>query len=90
MYASPVIYPLTLVKEKLLINQAAGEWSNFLYLIYTLNPLAGIIDAFQHVVLRGLPPDLSAMWPGMLLTIILLPISYVIFKRAESHFADVI
>ncbi|MBI3772164.1 MAG: ABC transporter permease [Gammaproteobacteria bacterium] len=90
MYASPVIYPLTLVKEKLLVNQAAGEWSNVLYTVYTLNPLAGIIDAFQHVVLRGLPPDLSTMWPGMVLTLIFLPISYLIFKRAESYFADVI
>jgi len=90
MYASPVIYPLALVKEKLLVHQAAGEWSNFLYLVYTLNPLAGIIDAFQHVVLRGLPPDLSAIWPSLMLTIFLLPISYMIFKRAESHFADVI
>ncbi len=90
MYASPVIYPLTLVKEKLLINHAAGEWSNFLYLIYTLNPLAGIIDAFQHAVLRGSQPDFSSLWPGMVLTLILLPVSYIIFKRAESHFADVI
>lgn len=90
MYASPVIYPLSLVKEKLLVNQAAGEWSNLLYTIYTLNPLAGIIDAFQQVVLRGQPPDLTAMWPGMVLTIALLPLSYLFFKRAESYFADVI
>ena len=31
MYASPVIYPLQLVKDKLLVQQAAGEWSNVLY-----------------------------------------------------------
>ena len=90
MYASPVIYPLSLVKEKLLVNQAAGEWSNFFYTLYTLNPLAGIIDAFQHVVLRGLPPDWVSMFPGMVLTLFFLPISFLIFKRAESHFADVI
>jgi lipopolysaccharide transport system permease protein len=90
MYASPVIYPLSLVKKKLLIDQAAGHWSDFLYTIYTLNPLAGIIDAFQQVVLRGLPPDLSAMLPGMILTMLLLPLSYLFFKRAESFFADVI
>ena len=90
MYASPVIYPLSLVKDKLLIKQAAGDWSHFLYTIYTLNPLAGIIDAFQQVVLRGLPPDLIAMLPGIILTCTLLPISYLIFKQAESHFADVI
>ncbi len=57
MYASPVIYPLSLVKDKLLVQQAAGDWSNVLYTIYTLNPLAGIIESFQNVVLRGAPPD---------------------------------
>ncbi len=90
MYASPVIYPLQLVKEKLLVQQAAGEWSNFLYTLYTLNPLAGIIDAFQHVMLRGMAPDLGAMIPGAILVAVLLPLSYLYFKRAESYFADVI
>lgn len=90
MYASPVIYPLQLVKDKLLVQQAAGEWSNLLYTAYTLNPLAGIIDAFQNVVLRGTPPDLSAMLPGSVVVAVLLPLSYAFFKRAESWFADVI
>lgn len=84
MYASPVIYPLQLVKEQLLTQQAAGEWSN------TLNPLAGIIDAFQSVVLSNQPPDLVTMIPGAILIAILLPLSYLYFKRAESYFADVI
>ena len=90
MYASPVIYPLDLVKDKLLVQQAAGKWSDVLYMLYTLNPLAGIIDSFQNVVLRGLPPNFSALIPGAILVAIGLPISYLFFKRAESHFADVI
>lgn len=90
MYLSPVIYPLSLVQKRLLEDQAAGEWSETFYFIYTLNPLAGIIDSFQRVVLQGLPPDFSALWPGMLLTAILLPISYQLFKVAEARFADVI
>jgi len=90
MYASPVIYPLQLVKDKLLVQQAAGEWSSPLYTLYTLNPLAGIIDAFQSVVLRSEPPDLAAMVPGAILIAVLLPLSYAFFKRAESYFADVI
>jgi lipopolysaccharide transport system permease protein len=90
MYASPVIYPLQLVKDKLLTQQAAGEWSDALYTLYTLNPLAGIIDAFQSVVLRGAPPDLNAMVPGAIMIAVLLPLSYLYFKRAESYFADVI
>jgi len=90
MYASPVIYPLQLVKDKLLVHLAAGEWSHALYTVYTLNPLAGIIDAFQSVVLRNEAPDVAAMIPGMILIAILLPLSYAFFKRAESYFADVI
>lgn len=90
MYLSPIIYPLALVKQRLLEQQAAGEWSHALYLLYTANPLAGIIDAFQHTVLQGLPPDFSTIWPGLILTSILLPFSYAYFKRAEAYFADVI
>ena len=90
MYGSPVIYPLHLVKEKLVDQQAAGEWSNLLYDLYLLNPLAGLIDNFQNVMLRGLPPDFSTMLPGFALVVCLLPLSYLYFKRAESYFADVI
>ena len=90
MYASPVIYPLSLVRETLIVQQAAGEWSDMLYTIYTLNPLAGIIDSFQNVVLRGLPPDFGSMLPGLILTAALLPLSYRYFKWEEPYFADVI
>ena len=90
MYASPVIYPLHLVQQKLLEQRAAGDWSQLLYTVYTANPLAGIVDAFQRVMLKGQPPDLAAMLPGLAVVAVVLPLSYVFFKRAESHFADVI
>ena len=90
MYASPVIYPLELVKNKLLVQQAAGKWSDLLYTLYIMNPLAGIIDSFQNVVLRSLPPNFLALLPGAILVAIALPLSYLFFKRAESYFADVI
>ena len=90
MYASPVIYPLDLVKDKLLVQQAAGDWSYVLYILYTVNPLAGIIDSFQNVVLRGMPPEFPALIPGAILVAITLPISYLFFKHAEAYFADVI
>lgn len=90
MYLSPVIYPLSLVKEKLLEHQAAGQWSDLIYKVFTLNPLAGLIDAFQNVTLRGIPPDFQAMAPGFILIVCLLPVSYIYFKHAEAHFADVI
>jgi lipopolysaccharide transport system permease protein len=90
MYASPVIYPLSLVKRKLLDEQIAGDWSTIFYTLYTANPLAGIIDSYQRVVLQGLPPDVLALLPGMIVTVIALPFSYMLFKKAEAYFADVI
>lgn len=90
MYISPVIYPLHLVKDKLLVQQAAGEWSNLLYQLYLLNPLAGIINAFQGALFRGEAPVFSDMLPGLVLVAVLLPMSYIAFKRAENYFADVI
>lgn len=90
MYASPVIYPLSLVQKTLLVNQAAGEWSQFLYTVYTLNPLVGIIDAFQSALLHGRQLDFATLWPAMIIVAILLPASHYYFKRAEAYFADVI
>ncbi len=90
MYASPVIYPLHLVQQKLLEQRAAGEWSEFFYMVFTANPLAGTIDAFQRVLLKGLPPDPQALLPGAIVVAMLLPLSYLLFKRAEADFADVI
>jgi len=90
MYASPVIYPLSLVQKKLLLEQAAGQYSNLFYMLYTLNPLVGIIDSFQNVVLKGKPPEISSLGMGLLIVIIAFPISYLIFNRAEGYFADII
>ncbi len=90
MYGSPVIYPLTLVHKKLVEEQIAGDWSNHLYTLYTLNPLAGIIDSFQRVLLKGIAPDINALLPGALLTLFILPFAYLFFKRAENWFADII
>lgn len=90
MYGSPVIYPLSLVQKKLLVEQAAGIWSEKLYTLYTLNPLAGIIDSFQRILIKGISPDWNTLYPGLIITLTILPLSYWFFKRAENWFADVI
>lgn len=90
MYASPIIYPLSIVKRVLLESQAAGAQSNLLYHLYTMNPLVGIVDSFQNVLLLNQPPDLSVVWPGALVVAVVLPFSYGFFKHSEAGFADVI
>jgi lipopolysaccharide transport system permease protein len=90
LYVSPIIYPLQVVKDRLLLEQVAGAWSDMLYMLYICNPLAGIVSAFQTVMLHGVQPELSTMVPGFALVCIALPASYAVFKRAEASFADVI
>lgn len=90
MYLSPVIYPLELVRTALLERQAAGAASDWLYLLYTLNPMTGVITGIQDAVLRNHPPDWQVIGPGAILVLVLLPLSYLFFKRAEAYFADVI
>jgi lipopolysaccharide transport system permease protein len=90
MYASPVIYPMSLVHKKLVDDQVAGAWSPFLYDLYRMNPLAGIIDGFQRTILFNQAPDFEVIWPGLIVTMGLLPLGFAIFKRAEQWFADVV
>lgn len=90
LYLSPLLYPLQLVEQKLLVEHAAGDWSSALYMLYTLNPMAGAIDSFRNVMLRDMPPNWQALAPGALLVACLLPVSYLLFKRAEARFADII
>lgn len=77
MFASPVIYPLALVPE---------HWRPW----YLLNPLAGIINAFRDVLLRGQSPDAVPLAYASVVTALGLPVAYALFKRAEATMADVV
>lgn len=77
MFASPVIYPLALVPE---------HWRPW----YLLNPLAGIINAFRDVLLRGQSPDAVPLAYASVVTALVLPVAYALFKRAEATMADVV
>jgi len=90
MYVSPIIYPMELVREKLLLNEGAGEWSQALFLLYCANPVAGLVDGFQRAMLTNHPPDFAVLWPGLALTLSAVVPSYWWFKRAEAEFADII
>lgn len=75
-YASPVIYPVTLVPEKM-------------HVFYFLNPMAGILTAYRDVLLLGRQPGYYLVSAFVVSTLILLA-GYWLFKRVESQFADVV
>jgi homopolymeric O-antigen transport system permease protein len=77
MYASPIAYPLTSVPE-------------WLRPIYLLNPMAGIIDGYRRALLHGTHPDFAYLAVAYPATVLALGGAYLLFKRAERTFADVI
>ena len=77
MFVSPVIYPLGLVPE---------SWRTW----YLLNPLAGIINSFRDVLLRQQQPEAVPLAYAVAVTSVVLPVAYVVFKRAEATMADLV
>jgi len=76
MFASPIVYPRSLVP-------ARWEWA------YQINPLTGIIEGFRSAFL-GLPINRQGLAISALITVVLLIISLLVFRRLEDDFADIV
>lgn len=78
LYVSPVGFSSSLIPE---------QWR----LLYSLNPMVGVIDGFRWCILGG---DSPIYWPGLLLSLIV--VAYFLwlgisqFRKMERTFADMI
>jgi lipopolysaccharide transport system permease protein len=77
MFASPVVYPLSLVPER---------WR----LLYSLNPMVGVIEGCRWALLGQGSPDFGAMLESATIVMALLIGGVVYFRQVEQTFADVI
>jgi lipopolysaccharide transport system permease protein len=77
MYVTPVIYPLTVMPARY-------------RLLFSLNPMTGIIDAYRRVIAQGVAPDSWLLLVPMVSSLLLLALGYRVFKGVEMQFADVI
>jgi homopolymeric O-antigen transport system permease protein len=77
MFASPVAYPVSLVPEK---------WR----LLYSLNPMAGVIEGFRWALLGKASPDFGVIAVSAGVVTALLIGGIVYFKRMERTFADLV
>jgi lipopolysaccharide transport system permease protein len=77
LFATPVIYPLSSVPE------AARQ-------LYILNPMVGVIEGFRNVLLKATPPPVEALAWSIVMTAVMLAISWPIFRRLSDYFADVL
>ncbi|MCG3209402.1 MAG: hypothetical protein FOGNACKC_03026 [Anaerolineae bacterium] len=77
MYATPIIYPITVVPE-------------WLRPFYYLNPMAVLITAYRDIILHNQMPNWTYLGLATLLSGLLLVVAYPYFKQAERKFADLI
>src|SRR5262245_52526920 len=82
LYVSPVAYSSSVVRDNLGVH---------LFLLYSLNPMVAVIDAFRWALLGG---DSTLYWPGflasLLVTGVLCLFGIRFFRNTERAFADLI
>jgi len=76
MFTAPIVYSASKLPEKY-------------RLIYSLNPIVGVIEGFRACLL-GVPIPWVSIWPGVITTVMLLVSGTLYFKRTEKVFVDVI
>jgi lipopolysaccharide transport system permease protein len=75
-YASPIIYPVSMVPANLRP-------------IYFLNPMAGILEAYRSVLFyQSVPSEYLFLAAGI--SLVIFTTGYWLFKRLELQFADIV
>ena len=77
LFASPVAYSVREIPEK---------WR----LLYSLNPLAGVVEGFRWALLGLERPDFRVIATSAAVVLVLLFTGIVHFKRMEQTFADIV
>ena len=77
MYASPVVYPASMVPERFQV-------------LYSLNPMVGVIEAFRSVLLGTNPMPWQALTIGTGMALLLVISGSAYFISMERRFADVV
>jgi len=75
MFATSVVYPVTLVGGKLGV-------------LLQLNPMTAIIDGYRFVILQGVLPPLLPLAGAAAVALVTLFAGWIIFHRAEYQFAE--
>jgi lipopolysaccharide transport system permease protein len=77
MFATPVVYPLIKVP---------APWLPF----YLLNPMAGVVETFRQALVEGRAPDAAPLAIAAAVTVLVLPLAYLYFKKVEANVADIL
>ena len=77
MYCSPIVYPVSVIPLQ------------YRYL-YSLNPMAGVIEGFRWALLGKQSPDMSVIAISVVVVLVLIAGGLIFFRNMERTFADVV
>lgn len=77
MYATPIVYPLSIIPEK-------SRW------MFYLNPMTSIVESFRYSFLGVGSISLNHIALSILMTIVILFFGLLIFNRVEKNFMDTV
>lgn len=75
MYATPICYPASIVPEQY-------------RMLFNLNPMTPIIEAYRAVLYEGSVPRLSTLTEAVVLGIVFLLIGFAVFGKLQKGFAE--
>lgn len=78
MYATPVVYPISMVTNI------------HLKLLLKLNPMTAIIEAFRFIVLGSGDCSFNGIIYSSLITLVILIVGILVFNKVEKNFMDTI
>ncbi|MCF8272788.1 MAG: ABC transporter permease [Flavobacteriaceae bacterium] len=86
MYGSAVMYPITLIQEKV-ANGILPGWVGFLI---EYNPMTTVIELFRHMVLGVGVFSFFKLLYAFLFSIIVFLLGMIVFNRTEKQFIDTV
>lgn len=75
IYMTPIMYPMEIIPMKYRI-------------IFTLNPMAAIVNTYRVLILGTGTIDITGLWIAFLVSLFVFIVGYIVFKNYEGRFAD--
>ncbi len=75
MYVTPIMYPIEIIPEKYRF-------------IFSLNPMAVIVNAYRQVLLSDKGPNMASLGVAAFVSLTVFFVGFTLFKKMEGEFAD--
>ena len=77
MYATPIVYPLSIVPDKYRI-------------IFVLNPMTSVVESFRYIFYHESIIELKYIIISIFITLLICIFGLIFFNRTEKNFLDTV